>query len=97
MKNLKEISARLKIAKNKVSNLKENKNSSRSTNIGRALKISTEFVAAVAVGSIIGFILDGWFDTKPWLIILFFIIGVAAGMLNVTRSAKKMQSNNNNK
>jgi len=95
VKNLKEISARLKIAKDKANDLKENRNNSRGTNIGRALKISTEFVAAVAVGSIIGFILDGWFDTKPWLIILFFIIGVAAGMLNVTRSAKKMQKNNN--
>jgi len=29
--------------------------------------------------------------TKPWLIILFFFIGVAAGIINVVRSAKKMQ------
>ncbi|MDC0231657.1 AtpZ/AtpI family protein [Pelagibacteraceae bacterium] len=61
--------------------------------MGKALKISTELVAAVVVGSIIGFLLDGWFDTKPLLTISFFIMGVAAGMLNVFRSAKKMHNN----
>ena len=59
--------------------------------MGKALKISTELVAAVAVGAAFGFILDNWFDTKPWLIIIFFFIGVAAGIINVIRSAKKMQ------
>ena len=38
------------------------------------LKLGTELVAAVAVGTIIGFILDNWFDTKPWLIIIFFLL-----------------------
>ena len=40
--------------------------------MGNAFKLGTELVAAVAVGTIIGFILDNWFDTKPWLIIIFF-------------------------
>ena len=54
--------------------------------------MSTELVAAVLVGTIIGFILDNWFDTKPWLIIIFFFVGVVAGILNVIRSAKKLQN-----
>ena len=58
--------------------------------MGKALKISTEFVAAVVVGATLGFILDNWFDTKPWLTIGFFFMGVIAGILNVIRSAKKM-------
>jgi ATP synthase protein I len=45
----------------------------------------------VLVGTIIGFILDTWFDTKPWLIILFFFLGSIAGILNVIKVAKKMQ------
>jgi len=45
----------------------------------------------VAVGTIIGFILDNWFDTKPWLMIFFFFLGSAAGILNVIKVAKKMQ------
>ena len=93
MKSIKEISTRLEIAKK---NLKKNKvknNSSNAASLGKALKISTELVAAVVVGSTIGFILDNWFDTKPWLIIIFFFIGVAAGILNVIKSAKKMHKN----
>ena len=94
MKSLKEISARLKIAKGKINNSSIKNKKTNSSNLGSAFKISTEFVAAVVVGSIIGFILDNLFGTKPWLIIIFFIIGVIAGMLNVIRSAKLMQRNN---
>ena len=94
MKSLKEISARLKIAKGKVNNSSIKNKKTNSSNLGSAFKISTEFVAAVVVGSIMGFILDNLFGTKPWLIIIFFIIGVIAGMLNVIRSAKLMQRNN---
>ena len=90
MKDLKEISTRLKIAKKKITNFSEEKTSSNAASLGKALKISTELVAAVVVGSTIGFILDSWFDTKPLLIICFFFMGVAAGILNVFRSAKKM-------
>ena len=91
MKNLKEISTRLEIAKRNVKkDLIKNK-SSNAASLGKALKISTELVAAVVVGSTIGFLLDNWFDTKPLLTICFFIMGVTAGILNVFRSAKKMQ------
>ena len=93
MKNLKEISTRLEIAKK---NIKKNLIKDKDTNaasLGKALKISTELVASVVVGSTIGFLLDNWFDTKPVLTICFFIMGVAAGILNVFRSAKKMQKN----
>ena len=81
----------LEIAKNKI--LKKNKVSkqSPSSKLGVALKLSTEMVAAVVVGTIIGFILDNWFGTKPWLILIFFFVGVVAGILNVVRSAKNMQ------
>ena len=59
--------------------------------IGKAFKLSTELVSAVAVGTIIGFILDKTFGTKPWLILIFFFVGVVAGITNVIRSAKSMQ------
>jgi len=87
-----QFKARLEIAKNKI--LKKNKDSKQSSpsNIGVAFKLSTEMVAAVVVGTIIGFILDNWFGTKPWLILIFFFVGVVAGILNVIRSAKNMQS-----
>ena len=58
--------------------------------LGKALKISTELVAAVVVGSTFGVLFDKWFGTKPVLTICFFLIGVAAGILNVFKAAKKM-------
>ena len=93
MKNLKEISTRLEIAKKNIKDNQKNVRSSNVSSLGKALKISTELVAAVVVGSTIGFLLDGWFDTKPVLTICFFIMGVAAGILNVFKSAKKMHKN----
>ena len=90
MKSLKEISTRLEIAKKNIKTNQKNNNGSNATSLGKALKIGTELVAAVVVGTTIGFLLDSWFDTKPLLIICFFIIGVATGILNVFRSAKKM-------
>tara|TARA_B100000959_G_C14757495_1_gene531871 strand:- start:350 stop:640 length:291 start_codon:yes stop_codon:yes gene_type:complete len=93
MKNLKEISTRLEIAKRNIKGIEKNTKGSNVSSFGKALKISTELVAAVVVGAIMGFLLDGWFDTKPLLTICFFIMGVAAGILNVFRSAKKMQKN----
>jgi|TARA_B110000438_G_scaffold272039_1_gene290434 ATP synthase protein I len=91
MKNLKEISTRLEIAKKNIRNAEENNSGSNAASLGKALKISTELVAAVAVGAILGFILDNWFGTKPLLTIIFFIMGVVTGILNVFKSAKKMQ------
>ena len=92
MRKIKEIGTRLEIAKKNIKKTQKNEEGSNAASLGKALKISTELVAAVVVGSIIGFLLDGWFDTKPLLTICFFIMGVAAGILNVIRSAKKMHS-----
>ena len=84
-----QLNDRLKNARKK---LKVEKENPQTSNIGQACKLSSELVAAVLVGTIIGFILDNWFDTKPWLIIIFFFVGVVAGILNVIRSAKKLQN-----
>jgi len=93
MKGLKEISTRLEIAKKKIKKKQIKNNGSNTASLGKALKISTELVAAVVVGTTLGFILDNWFDTRPWLTISFFFMGVAAGILNVIKSAKNMHKN----
>ena len=86
-----DFKTRLKIAKSKIKKQLDDDNEKRGSFIGSAFKLGTELVAAVAVGTIIGFILDTLFDTKPWLIIIFFFLGAAAGMLNVIRAANRMQ------
>jgi ATP synthase protein I len=95
MKNLNNFKTRLKIAKQKLqSNYKNTNNEVNNSSMGSAFKLSTDLVAHVAVGTIIGFILDSWFDTKPWFIIIFFFLGSIAGILNVIKIAKKMQEKN---
>ena len=47
--------------------------------------------AAVIVGGVIGWGLDWWLGTKPWLFLLFFVLGFAAGVLNVVRAYERMQ------
>ena len=86
-----DFKTRLKIAKSKIKKQVQSNDEKRGSFLGNAFKLGTELVAAVAVGTIIGFILDSWFDTKPWLIIIFFFLGAAAGMLNVIRTANRMQ------
>ena len=86
-----QFKTRLEIAKNKLSKRKLTDKKDNTSPIGAAFKLSTELVSAVAVGTIIGFILDKTFGTKPWLILIFFFVGVIAGITNVIKSAKNMQ------
>tara|TARA_Y100001970_G_scaffold255323_1_gene331918 strand:+ start:110 stop:400 length:291 start_codon:yes stop_codon:yes gene_type:complete len=96
MSDLEDLKTRLKIEKSKLQNQDSEKNNkNKGVFLGNAFKLGTELVAAVAVGTIIGFILDNWFGTKPILIIVFFLFGAAAGIMNVFRSAKRMQEKEN--
>ena len=86
-----DFKTRLKIAKSKIKKQVLSNGDKRGSFMGNAFKLGTELVAAVGVGTIIGFILDSWVGTKPWLIIIFFFLGAAAGMLNVVKAANRMQ------
>ena len=87
----KDFKTRLKIAKKKIQTDSSSDSDKKGVFLGNAFKLGTELVSAVAVGTIIGFILDNWFGTKPWLMIIFFFVGSIAGIMNVIKSAKKMQ------
>ncbi len=62
------------------------------TGLGRALQIAVEMVAALAVGGGIGWFLDDWLGTKPWLMLTFLLVGVAAGLRNAFRTARRMEA-----
>ena len=80
---------RLEIAKKKFSD-NDSKNRDKKTSLlGVAFKMSTELVAAVLVGSIIGFIFDTWFGTKPWLILTFFFCRSYSGSFKRGKICKK--------
>ena len=57
-------------------------------NGGMALagRVTTELVAGVVVGTFIGWALDNWLGTTPTLMVLFFFLGSAAGMMNMWRA-----------
>jgi ATP synthase protein I len=57
------------------------------SDFGLGLRIATELVAAIGVSVAIGIGLDRWLGTSPGLLILFFILGSAAGFRNVIRVA----------
>ena len=86
-----QFKTRLEIAKKKAFKGDFGNKKHNPSPIGTAFKLSTELVSAVAVGTIIGFILDKTFGTKPWLILIFFFVGMIAGIANVIKSAKNMQ------
>jgi ATP synthase protein I len=53
----------------------------------RGFRMSTELVAGVLVGAMIGWLLDRWLGISPWGLIVFLLLGFAAGVLNVMRAA----------
>jgi ATP synthase protein I len=57
-----------------------------------AFRFASELVAGVAVGGFIGWALDRWLGTTPWLLVLFVILGFTAGMINIIRLAQKAQA-----
>src|SRR6266404_4884722 len=55
--------------------------------LARGFRLSTELVGGVAVGAFIGWALDRWLGISPWGMILFLLLGFAAGVINVMRAA----------
>jgi ATP synthase protein I len=53
----------------------------------RGFRLSSELVAGVIVGAGLGWLIDRWFGVAPWGLIVFLLLGFAAGVLNVMRSA----------
>jgi ATP synthase protein I len=55
--------------------------------LARGLRLSAEFVAGILVGAAIGWLVDWWLGTSPWAMIVFLLLGFAAGVLNLVRAA----------
>lgn len=63
----------------------------RGRGMAYGMRMAAELVAAIIVGGIIGWGLDWLLGTTPWLFLLFFVLGFAAGVLNVVRAYERMQ------
>jgi ATP synthase protein I len=58
--------------------------------MGAGFRIAVDLVAGIVVGVGMGWALDYWLGTKPWLLVVFTLFGFAAGVLNVMRTAKQL-------
>ena len=56
-----------------------------------AVRIAAEFVAPIFIGICVGYVLDKCFDTRIIFMLILAIFGLAAGMLNVYRTARQIE------
>ena len=84
------LDAKLKVAQARRPHSKKRGGSDRDgihSGIGIGMRMATEIVASVGVGVGMGLVLDSWLGTKPWLMLLFLLLGCGAAFLNVIRTA----------
>ncbi|MDC1538463.1 AtpZ/AtpI family protein [Pelagibacteraceae bacterium] len=86
MKDIKELDSKIKNLSKKTRKVVSE--SSSSSSLGIAMKLSSEMVAAVFVASLIGYYLDKWLETEPFFLIILFFLGAITGILNVVRTSK---------
>ncbi len=86
--SLKDLDARLREARE--AHRPAETSQSFSWGLGQALNLAIEMMAALGVGAGLGWLLDSWLDTRPWLLVVFLFIGMAAGLRNAYRRAKRL-------
>ena len=89
--SLEDLGTRLQAAK-KARESKESQGPAKASAYGSAVRLVSELVAGLVVGLLLGLFFDEWLGTGPWLMIVFLFLGVATGIMNVLKAAKKMQS-----
>ena len=71
-----------------------NKGSGFRQGLSIAFRLGTELTVAIMIGTVIGYALDRYFETKPWCLVIGLIVGGVAGCLNVYRFAKEITIDN---
>lgn len=91
--SLEDIDTRLRQARarGKPRGRKASENRSSIKGAGLAMRIGVELVAGLIVGVGIGLLLDRWLGTTPWMLVGFFFMGAAAGMMNMYRTVRRLE------
>ncbi len=90
-RELDALEARLREARGEAEDISpesKDKNQLPANALSLAFRVGVELVSALAIGVAIGWLLDQWLDTRPWLMLVFIFLGGAAGILNVYRMAR---------
>ena len=64
---------------------------SQSGGLGIAMRMGSEFVVAVLIGGAMGWGLDQWLGSTPFMMFLFIMFGFAAGTMNIIRAGKELE------
>jgi ATP synthase protein I len=84
---LQRLGERLGHAEGRRAEKSSDRSSANASGYARGFRLSTELVAGVLVGAALGWLLDRWLGISPWGLIVFLLLGFAAGVLNVMRAA----------
>ncbi|MFQ5983984.1 MAG: AtpZ/AtpI family protein [Alphaproteobacteria bacterium] len=90
--SLPDLDARLKKARAAQRGLGGMDGRAKPRSVGFALQAGIELVGTLAVAVVIGYLLDAWLGTQPWLLVVFFFLGAGAGGLNVYRLSQKIEA-----
>jgi len=90
-RSLEELSAKVRDAQ--TANAPKNERGiNESHAYGMAMRLVAELVSGLLVGLLIGWLLDKALGTKPWMLIIFIFLGLGAGIFNVMRAAKQIET-----
>lgn len=88
---LDEFGAKLKAARERIEGSGTQELASEGTSLGYGFRLSVELLAGLLVGLGMGYVIDGWLDTRPLMMLVFMFLGLGAGVLNVMRVTRSME------
>ena len=92
--DLQELGKNLRRAKGKLDPETPGPGRVNSREMSMAFRVMTELAVAIFVGGLLGWYLDKWLGTTPWLLMVFLILGMASGTLTAFRTAKQLSEEN---
>ena len=89
MDKIKDIENKIKNLKNKHSDIRPLNSRMNAKSYGMAVNVSIELITGIALGVVLGLIADNYLQTKPIMLIIFFIVGTLVGFYNMYKCLKK--------
>ena len=85
MKNNNDLSKRIEEALSIKGKKTKKETSSNQSLVSAFSRVATELLSGLVIGAAVGWTIDRWLNTSPWFLIVFFLLGGAAGILNLWR------------
>jgi ATP synthase protein I len=89
--DLDKFDAKLKAARERIEGSGTQELASEGTSLGYGFRLSVELLAGLLVGLGLGYVIDGWLGTRPWVMLVLMILGLGGGILNVMRVTRTME------